>query len=93
MGPAVHEMEPNIAIRTMNRGRIGLEAISWIGIGYCLLTGIANIAAAQSGDRYHRRRLHAALGGETLRFHGHDGSSLSPSLQVRATHRSTNRRA
>lgn len=57
MGPAVHEMEPGIAIRTMNRGRIGLEAISWIGIGLLFLTGIANLAlrnpaAAAPGSVY-----------------------------------------
>jgi len=44
MGPAVHEMEPAIAIRTMNRGRIGLELVSWIAIGLLLVTGIANLA-------------------------------------------------
>jgi len=44
MGPAVHEMEPAIAIRTMNRGRIGLELLSWIAIGLLLITGIANLA-------------------------------------------------
>jgi len=44
MGPAVHDMEPSIAIRTMNRGRIGLEAVSWVGIGLLFVTGIANLA-------------------------------------------------
>jgi putative copper resistance protein D len=57
MGPAVNEMEPSIAIRTMNRGRIGLEAISWIGIGLLFVTGIANLAlrnpaTAVSGSSY-----------------------------------------
>ena len=57
IGPAVHEMEPNIAIRTMNRGRIGLEAISWIGIGLLFATGIVNLAVrnpanATSGGAY-----------------------------------------
>jgi len=44
MGPAVHEMEPATAMRTMNRGRIGLESVSWIAIGLLLITGIANLA-------------------------------------------------
>ncbi len=44
MGPAVQEMAPTIAVRTMNRGRMGLESISWIGIGLLLVTGIANLA-------------------------------------------------
>lgn len=47
MGPAVHEMEPSVAIRTMNRGRIGLESISWIAIGLLFATGIANLALRQ----------------------------------------------
>ena len=56
MGPAVHELEPNIAIRTMNQARIGLEMISWTAIGLLLVTGIVNLlirtqatAAAPSG--------------------------------------------
>jgi putative copper export protein len=57
MGPAVHDMEPSIAIRTMDRGRIGLETISWIGIGLLFVTGIANLAlrdpvAAAPGSAY-----------------------------------------
>lgn len=44
MGPAVHEMEPSIAMRTMNRGRMGLETISWFGIALLFVTGIANLA-------------------------------------------------
>jgi len=56
LGPAVHELEPSIAIRTMNQGRIGLEMISWTAIGLLLVTGIVNLlirtqatAAAPSG--------------------------------------------
>ena len=47
MGPAVQELEPSIAIRTMNRGRIGLESISWIAIGLLFATGVANLALRQ----------------------------------------------
>lgn len=47
MGPAVQELEPTIAIRTMNRGRIGLESISWIAIGLLFATGVANLALRQ----------------------------------------------
>ena len=47
MGPAVQELEPGIAIRTMNRGRIGLESISWIAIGLLFATGVANLALRQ----------------------------------------------
>ena len=44
LGPAVHELEPGIAIRALNRGRVGLELISWIAIGLVFATGIANLA-------------------------------------------------
>jgi uncharacterized membrane protein len=47
MGPAAQELEPSIAIRTMNRGRIGLESISWIAIGLLFATGVANLALGQ----------------------------------------------
>jgi len=47
MGPAVQELEAGIASRTMNRGRIGLESISWIAIGLLFATGIANLALRQ----------------------------------------------
>ena len=43
VGPAVHKLEPKIAIKTMNQGRIGLETISWVGIGLLLVTGIFNV--------------------------------------------------
>lgn len=42
-GPAVHELEPQIAIKTMNQARIGLELISWTAIAVLLLTGIASL--------------------------------------------------
>jgi putative copper export protein len=47
-GPAVHELEPNIAIKTMNQARIGLENLAWIAIGLLLLTGIVNLLARLS---------------------------------------------
>ena len=49
VGPAVHELEPKIAIKTMNQGRIGLETISWAGIGLLLITGIFNVVARSQG--------------------------------------------
>jgi uncharacterized membrane protein len=57
LGPAVHELEPAVAIRTLNRGRLGLETISWIAIGLLLITGIAHLALRDSG---------AATGGSYL---------------------------
>jgi copper resistance protein D len=48
LGPAVHELEPRIAITTLNRGRLGLETASWIAIGLLLLTGVFNLFARMS---------------------------------------------
>ena len=45
LGPAVHELNPRIAIATLNQGRLGLETASWIAIGFLLLTGIFNLLA------------------------------------------------
>ena len=49
LGPAVHELEPKLAIKTLNRGRIGFETASWIGIALLLLSGIFNLAALAQG--------------------------------------------
>jgi putative copper export protein len=43
LGPAVHELEPRIAVTTLNQGRLGLENASWIAIGLLLLTGIFHL--------------------------------------------------
>jgi putative copper export protein len=57
-GPAVHELEPMIAIRTMNQSRIGLELISWTAIALLLLTGGINLvpriqaASLPAGESY-----------------------------------------
>jgi putative copper export protein len=48
LGPAVQELEPGIAITTLNQGRLGLETASWIAIGLLLLTGIFNLLARTS---------------------------------------------
>ena len=50
LGPAVHELEPRIAVTTLNQGRLGLETASWIGIGLLLLTGIFNLLARARMD-------------------------------------------
>ena len=42
-GPAVHELQPGIGIRTLDQGRISFEAVSWTGIAILLLTGIVNL--------------------------------------------------
>lgn len=45
LGPAVRELEPRVAVTTLNQGRLGLETASWIAIGLLLLTGIFNLVA------------------------------------------------
>ena len=42
-GPAVHDLQPGLGIRTLDRGRVSLEAISWTAIGLLLITGIFNL--------------------------------------------------
>ena len=42
-GPAVHDLQPSLGIRTLNQGRLSLEAISWAGIGLLLVSGIINL--------------------------------------------------
>jgi putative copper export protein len=42
-GPAVHDLPPSLGIRTLNHGRLSLEAISWAGIGLLLVSGIINL--------------------------------------------------
>jgi len=42
LGPAVRESEAPIAIKTLNRGRIGLEIISWTAIALLLASGTVN---------------------------------------------------
>ena len=43
LGPAVQELAPRNAIKTLNQGRMGLETLSWIAIGLLLATGIFNL--------------------------------------------------
>jgi len=45
VGPAVQQLEPKIAIKTMNQARIGLETMSWTAIGVLMLTGMVNLIA------------------------------------------------
>ena len=50
LGPAVHELEPRIAVTTLNQGRLGLETASWIAIGLLLLTGVFNLLGRARPD-------------------------------------------
>ena len=50
VGPAVHELEPRIAIKSMNQARIGLETLSWTAISLILLTGFLNLATKSQLD-------------------------------------------
>jgi putative copper export protein len=59
--PAVHELEPGIGIRALNRGRISLEAISWAAIGILFLTGIANLVLRMQATGAPMTTSYAAL--------------------------------
>jgi putative copper export protein len=47
-GPAVHDLQPGLGIRTLNHGRFSLEAVSWAGIGLLLISGIVNLILRNS---------------------------------------------
>ena len=42
-GPAAHDLQPGAGNRTLNHGRIALEAISWAAIGLLVITGMINL--------------------------------------------------
>lgn len=42
-GPAVHQLEPGTGLRSLDRGRLAFESLSWLAIGLLLLTGIASV--------------------------------------------------
>jgi uncharacterized membrane protein len=50
VGPAVHELEPRIAVITMNQARLGLETMSWIAIALILMTGVFNLVTKSQID-------------------------------------------
>jgi uncharacterized membrane protein len=38
--PAVHDVEPGLGMRALNRGRVSLETIGWVALATVLLSGI-----------------------------------------------------
>lgn len=50
VGPAVQQLEPKIAIKTMNQARIGLENMAWTAIGLIVLTGTFNLVVRSQID-------------------------------------------
>ena len=48
-GPAAHELRPGIGVRTLNQGRIALEALSWTAIGLLAITGMINLILGREG--------------------------------------------
>jgi len=50
IGPAVQQLEPKIAIKTMNQARSGLEIMSWTAIGLIILTGAFSLVARTQMD-------------------------------------------
>jgi putative copper export protein len=68
VGPAVHRLEPPIAIKTMNRARIGLETMSWAALGLILLTGLFSLAIRSQIDGAPPAPLYFYLLGAKLLF-------------------------
>lgn len=60
-GPAAHELRPGIGVKTLNQGRIALEAISWAAIGLLLITGMINLASAGAGVGMAQGRFYAIM--------------------------------
>src|SRR3990172_7951866 len=56
--PAARQLRPGAGVRTLNRGRIAFEAVSWAAIGLLAITGIINLlpddraTGALRGDVY-----------------------------------------
>ena len=48
-GPAAHKLRPGIGVRTLNQGRIALEAVSWTAIGLVAITGMINLILGREG--------------------------------------------
>jgi len=48
-GPAAHELRPGMGVRTLNQGRIALEAVSWTAIGLVAITGMINLLLGREG--------------------------------------------
>lgn len=42
-GPAVHDLKPVAAIRSLNQGRMAFEGVAWIGITLLMVTGGVNL--------------------------------------------------
>ncbi len=42
-GPAVRDLKPGAAIRSLNQGRIAFESVAWIGITLLMVTGGVNL--------------------------------------------------
>ena len=91
-GPAVNELAPKLALKTMNRARIGLEAISWFAIGLLLLTGIVNLLARLAmPPPTHRRIFRHRLRREVVPLRRDARTPLPASLQIRADDRASDR--
>jgi putative copper resistance protein D len=58
-GPSAHELRPGIGVRTLNQGRIALEAVSWTAIGLLVITGTINLILASDGAGMAQGRFYA----------------------------------
>lgn len=43
LGPAVHDLNPALGLKLLNRVRITFESVSWVAIALLFLTGILNL--------------------------------------------------
>ena len=60
-GPAVHELPPGIGVKTLNQGRIALQAVSWAAIGLIAITGIINFLLARDAAGQARGEFYAII--------------------------------
>ena len=90
--PAVHDLQPGAGIRTLNHGRISLEAISWVGIALLLVSGITNLILRNQVAKHSPRQfLYNRPLRQTPPVRRHGVSSLLAGFQVRAEDRVPNR--
>lgn len=68
VGRAVHELEPKLAIKTLNQARGGLELVSWIGIGLLLITGMFNLVVRAQAEAVPGQAWGILLGVKLLVF-------------------------
>src|SRR4051812_12928858 len=67
-GPAVHQVNPELGVQLLNRGRINLETLSWVAIGLLVLTGASNLVLRVQSVGGHLGRQYLTFLGIKLLF-------------------------